>query len=291
MTLPRCVLPGTTYLVTRRCLGRRFLLRPDPELNRAFLYCLALATKKYGMQVHALSVMSNHYHVVLTDPEGVLPLFTAWLNRQLAMCVKRLRGWDEVVWEPNVPVSAVELTDTKEVLDKVAYTLLNPVSAELVRTPDRWPGVLSTIRHLQERKVVAKRPRVWFKDTAPETVPLRWVTPRGFSKRHAYLGALRALVEHRLRLLQQEPRRYLGRAAVQRASVTAQPNKKKTRFGRSPTFSALTRSRWRQAVERLRAFRTAYRQAYLAWRDGHHDVEFPPGTWWVARYASATVAV
>ena len=30
----------------------------------------------------------------------------AWLNRQLAMCVKRLRGWDEVVWEPNVQYSA-----------------------------------------------------------------------------------------------------------------------------------------------------------------------------------------
>ena len=135
MTLPRPVLPGSTYLVTRRCLGRRFLLRPDPELNRAFLYCLAVATKKYGMEVHALGVMSNHYHVVLTDPEGVLPLFAAWLNRHLAMCVKRLRGWDEVVWEPNVQVSAVELTGPEEVLDKVAYTLVNPVSAGLVRTP------------------------------------------------------------------------------------------------------------------------------------------------------------
>ena len=242
------------------------------------------------MEVHPLGVMSNHYHVVLTDPEGVLPLFAAWLNRHLAMCVKRLRGWDEVVWEPNVQVSAVELTGPEEVLDKVAYTLVNPVSAGLVRTPDRWPGVLSTVRCLQQRRVVAKRPRVWFKNTAPETVPLRWVTPPGFSKRHAYLGALRALVEHRLRLLHQERRRYLGRSAVQRTSVTAQPNKKKTRFGRSPTFSALTRQRWRQAVKRLRAFRTAYRQAYLAWRDGHDDVEFPRGTGWVVRYARATVA-
>jgi REP element-mobilizing transposase RayT len=148
MTLPRRVLPHQTYLVTRRCIGRRFLLRPDDALNNVFIYCLGLAAPKYGVLVHALSAMSNHYHLVLTDVEGMLPDFMAWLNRQLAMCIKRLRGWDEVVWEPNVAFSAVELVGPSEVLDKVAYVLLNPVSAGLVRSTERWPGALSTLRSL-----------------------------------------------------------------------------------------------------------------------------------------------
>ena len=33
MTLPRCVLPGQTVMVTRRCLRRAKLLRPDAALN------------------------------------------------------------------------------------------------------------------------------------------------------------------------------------------------------------------------------------------------------------------
>ena len=33
MSLPRQVLPGKTYLLTCRCIGRRFLLRPDTHLN------------------------------------------------------------------------------------------------------------------------------------------------------------------------------------------------------------------------------------------------------------------
>lgn len=45
MSLPRRVLPNRTYLVTRRCIGRRFPLRPDDALNNAFVYCLALAAK------------------------------------------------------------------------------------------------------------------------------------------------------------------------------------------------------------------------------------------------------
>lgn len=31
MTIPRRVVPGTTYALTRRCLDRRFYLKPGPR--------------------------------------------------------------------------------------------------------------------------------------------------------------------------------------------------------------------------------------------------------------------
>ncbi len=294
MTLPRCVLPNRTYLVTRRCIGRRFLLRPDDALTNVFLYCLALGAKKYGVAVHALCAMSNHYHLILTDTEGVMPDFMAWFNRQLAMCIKRLRRWDEVVWEPNVPYSAVELGGPSEVLDKVAYVLSNPVSAALVRSPARWPGALSTLGTLRSGTVKATRPPVWFKENAPQTVTLELSIPPCFADRGGYLQALDTLLSNRLPQLRAElrrqGRRFLGRVRVRKAVVTDQPAKKKERFGRNPTFSALTRDAWRAAVQRLRAFRLAYRTAYRAWRDGDRSVEFPAGTWWVVRFAGASAA-
>ena len=291
MTLPRCVLAQHTYLVTRRCLGRRFLLRPDGALNNALVYCVARAAHKYGVKVHALCAMSNHYHLVLTDTQGVLPDFMAWLNRQLAMCVKRLRGWDEVVWEPNVQYSAVELSGPAEVLDKMAYVLLNPVSAGLVRSPERWLGALSTLETLRSGVMEAERPPVWFKDHAPEKVSLPLRAPPCVSDRGGYLHALQALLRSRLGQVRAELRRqgrgYLGRVRVQRTAVTDQPATKKPRFGRNPTFSALTRVAWLAAVKQLRAFRLAYRVAYQAWRSGDRSVEFPMGTWWVVRHAGA----
>jgi REP element-mobilizing transposase RayT len=291
MTLPRCVLAQHTYLVTRRCIGRRFLLRPDDALNNAFIYCLARAAGKYGMEVHGFCVMSNHYHLVLTDPEGVLPDFMAWLNRQLAVCVKRLRGWDEVVWEPNVQYSAVELSGPAEVLDKMAYVLLNPVSAGLVRSPGRWLGALSTLQTLQSGTIEAEHPRVWFKEDAPQKVSLALRVPPCVSDRAGYLRALQALLKSRLSEVRAELRRqgrgYLGRVRVRKTRVTDQPTTKKPRFGRNPTFSALTRAAWLVAVKQLRAFRLAYRVAYEAWRRGDRSVEFPRGTWWVVRHAGA----
>ena len=295
MSLPRCVLEGTTYLITRRCLGRHFLLRPDPTLNRVFIYCLGRAAKKYGIQVHAVSVMSNHYHLVVTDVRAVLPAFMQTLNRSLAMCVKRLRQWEEVLWEPNVAYSAVELRGDKEILDKVAYTVLNPVSAALVRTPGRWPGVLSAPKVLRAGKLEATRPALWFRASAPDRAKVRFTVPSVFGSREHYLSALETLLTSRLRVLHREHRRrglrYLGRSSVLGTRVTDHPRTKKPRLGRSPTFSALTRARWLEAVRRLRAFRIAYRAAYQAWRSGDRDTEFPRGTWWVVRYAGAAVAV
>jgi putative transposase len=46
MPLPREVLPGRTYMITRRCTQRQFLLRPDSATNNAFMYCLAVATQR-----------------------------------------------------------------------------------------------------------------------------------------------------------------------------------------------------------------------------------------------------
>lgn len=294
MTLPRQVLPNQTYLVTRRCIGRRFLLRPDDAVNNLFVYCLGVAAKKYGVQVHALSAMSNHYHLVLTDVEGVLPDFMAWLNRQLAKCIKRLRDWDEVVWEPNVTYSAVELSGPSEVLDKVAYTLLNPVSAGLVRSPERWPGALSTLETLRRGTMTATHPGIWFKDSAPKEASVALTTPPCFSDRLRYLQALRALLPNRLTQVRTELRRqgqgFLGRTRVRKTVVTDRPSTKKPKFGRNPTFSALTRAAWRAAVQKLRAFRLAYREAYRAWRGGARDVTFPAGTWWVVRCAGAAAA-
>ncbi|MGB8331734.1 MAG: transposase [Polyangiales bacterium] len=294
MTLPRRVLPNRTYLITRRCLGRRFLLRPDRGLNNAFVYCLALAARKYDISVHALCAMSNHYHLVITDTHGVLPDFMAWLNRHLAMCVKRLRRWDEVVWEPNVAYSAVELVGASEVLDKVAYVLLNPVSAALVRSPERWPGAVSTLDVLRQGTLGTVHPGIWFKDDVPKNLSLPLSLPPCFSGVLEYHEALGALVRLRLTQARAELRRQgrscLGRARVRKTAVSDQPATKKQRFGLNPTFSALTRDAWRSAVQRLRAFRLAYRVAYEAWRTGDRTVAFPAGTWWVVRYAGAAAA-
>ena len=75
MSLPRQVLPGQFYLVTRRCAQRQFLLRPDAETNNAFTYCLIEAAQRCQIEVVLPCALSNHYHAVIFDRWGRYPTF------------------------------------------------------------------------------------------------------------------------------------------------------------------------------------------------------------------------
>jgi REP element-mobilizing transposase RayT len=59
--LPRQVLPGQFYMITRRCAQRQLLLRPDRETNNAFTYCLIEAALRCQVEVLLTCAMSNHY--------------------------------------------------------------------------------------------------------------------------------------------------------------------------------------------------------------------------------------
>ena len=49
-------------MVTRRCTQRQYLLRPDPDTNNAFLYCIIVSAQKYDVNLLDFVQMSNHLH-------------------------------------------------------------------------------------------------------------------------------------------------------------------------------------------------------------------------------------
>ena len=63
--VPREVLPGRFYMITRRCAQRLFLLRPDEETVRAYLYCLLEAAQRFRIDVLLSTMMSNHHHTII----------------------------------------------------------------------------------------------------------------------------------------------------------------------------------------------------------------------------------
>jgi putative transposase len=85
VTAPRQIVPGRYWMVTRRCTQRQFLLRPSSITNAYFEYCLALAAKRSGVQVIAYLAMSNHYHAVVFDPLGQLPVFLECVNKAILL--------------------------------------------------------------------------------------------------------------------------------------------------------------------------------------------------------------
>jgi REP element-mobilizing transposase RayT len=155
MTAPRQVLAGTTYLVTRRCAQRQFLLKPRAAVNQAFPYLLAVAALRYGVQVHAYCVLSNHLHLVVTDGEGRIPAFHQFLDALLARALNASLGRWEAFWAPN-SYSAVARASAADVVAKAAYVLANPVAAGLVRHGREWPGPWSSPEQIGGAIVTAR---------------------------------------------------------------------------------------------------------------------------------------
>jgi putative transposase len=280
MTAPRQILPGTTFLVTRRCTQRQFLLRPSKVTNQVFLYLLALAADRYGIEVHAYCVMSNRYHLVVTDADARLPAFMQYLDGLVGRAINALLGRDEAFWGPD-SYSAVALANPRDIVDKAAYTLANPVAAGLVRSGHRWPGLWSIPEAVGAGTHLVPRPRHFFdpRGGLPELAPLELTTPPGFSTAEAFREQLVAALSEREAEAVKKVGTFLGVARVLAQKATARSQSLEPRRQLNPRVAA--RDRWKriEALGRLVSFLADYRTAWREWHQGRRSVIFPAGTY------------
>ena len=281
-------IPGATYLVTRSTVMSLYLLTPSPAVNQIMEYCIAWAARGRGILVHAVSVESNHFHMVVTDTESRISDFMQELNRCAARCLlehyraripkRRL----EAVWSHAQSFSSTLLISPDAVLDKIVYTLTNPVKDGLVRDYRKWPGLNTRPSDWRTGTRTARRPREYFKHT-PEILEYRVCAPSqlGQSVEHAS-----ATVEHHIRA---EQERIAAQLAVQARSVMGVRRVLATDPLDAPATPrplgnlnpALAGGGDAEALSKakaaLKSFRRAYREAWQAFKAGLSTV-FPGGT-------------
>jgi len=279
--MPRPIVPGATYMVTRRCTQRQFLLAPSKTCREAFLYCLAYAVHKTRVRLHAVIVMSNHYHIIVTDTLGVLPLFVEWLNKLVARCMNHHLGRWENFWASQ-QASYVHLVDAEAIIEKMAYVLCNAVSAGAIERNADWPGL-----HIgRPGKHTARRPGFFFRENGamPEKVSLEVTLPLldGMSADHTR-RAIENAVSERERTEQERIRaegREFGTAeAARNVDPFSSPSTDEPRRTLSPRVATPNASTRIQALARLVEFVRTHRQAMSAWLEKKRDVCFPFGTY------------
>ncbi len=292
MGLPRRVVPGTSYFITRRCYQRTYRLRPNRLTSQIFLFALGLAAKKTGVLLHAVCVMSNHHHCVITDPAGRLPEFLAELHRTVAKALNAAQGQWENLWSAE-RCNAAEIADDEAFIDRIAYTAANPVAAGLVADPGDWPG----ISYWKPTRIRVARPDVFFDEhgKCPDSVefgieqPNRvGLSPRAWMRKLTL--AIRLRVSRAREKLRAQGRPVLGRAAVLSESFMTRAPSVESKRVTVPNVAASDPSALARVTQTLRAFRAAYRDALGRWREGLRSEVFPFGTWAMRRFHNAAVA-
>lgn len=279
MTAPRLLLRGATYLVTRRCLRRKYLLRPCKLVNAIIGYVLARAAKRTGVRVHAYCAMSNHLHLVVTDPLAQLPLFTQDVDSLIARAINALYGLSDAFWESE-GYSAVRLATPEDVLDKCAYVLANPVKSGLVRKARKWPGLWSSPSDVG-RTLEFERPAHFFRADShlEQSIGLKLEVPRGFGSVEAFRAQLEAALTEREEAAASERLSFLGVARVLKQRVLDRPASTERHRSLGPRFAAKSVTVRVELARRLKSFLAEYREALQAWREGSRHVVFPEGTY------------
>lgn len=283
MTLPRRFLPGTTYFITRRCTQRQFLLKPTARNTRIFMYCIAVAAKKTGIVIHAVCVMSNHYHILLSDRGAKVSEFYGWVHKYVAKAVNASYGRFENLWSSE-KTSVVKPESEMDVLEKTVYTLNNPVEARLVASGAKWPGVwLFKKTHSQ----IVKRPDVYFSDDGemPKKIKLSIEPPPQFN--HLDVTTYEQQVLDKLEAESQKIREemsklgqsFLGTRGIMAQNPYGNPVTREKRFGINPRVAAKNKWLRMEAIQRNKEFLSQYKRALKRWREGDRDVEFPHGTY------------
>ena len=164
----RRVIQGTTWFITKKTNDDQFFLRPDGAVDAVLLYALILSLNKYGLLLHELVFMSNHFHLVVTDVRGTLPDFMRDFLSETGKAIKIVLKGTRRIWSGD-RYGSTTLLDLDAAERFMVYTRVNPTNAGLT-LPEEWPG-LTSVRMSYGDTIEAKRPDVYF---SPRTRP-EWV--------------------------------------------------------------------------------------------------------------------
>ncbi|MBL9019518.1 MAG: hypothetical protein JNL83_35340 [Myxococcales bacterium] len=266
------------------------------------IYCLAVAAQKYEIDVIDFIALSNHLHYAIFDRHRNAPEFCGYFHRLLAKCMNAFRGRVENFFS-TASLSLVRLERRGDLIEKLTYIATNAVQHGLVATAAEWPGARGFDALITGEPLRATRPKFFFSETGtmPTEAALHLTLPPEVGDRVTFVTELLRRIstlevqtaEVRMRLGMP----VLGGDAVLRQSwmeipasamhLAGEPLIDRTKI--SPTIAAIDSSVRKAAIERKLVFEASYREARREMLDGNR-VPFPPGTYWLARFAGVAVA-
>lgn len=127
--------PGAFYHITARGNEQKDIFRDDRDRER-FLGYLETAVGRYKAVIHVYCLMSNHYHLLLSTPEGNLSQimrhinggYTTWYNKRHNRYGHLFQGRYKAILVDADPYAG-ELS---------RYIHLNPVRAGMVKQPEQY---------------------------------------------------------------------------------------------------------------------------------------------------------
>jgi REP element-mobilizing transposase RayT len=287
--------PSKVHLITCRTVNAELLLVPSEELNEIIGGIIARYAEMYSIEIFAFVVLSNHYHLLIRGPEGIIPSFEACINREISIRTNRLIRRSGNLWGRRYDDQIAP--ESADAVEAFVYVITNPVKHGLVSHPRLWPGLSSYWQSINN----PEKEYTFLHHTAYNAARIKarrlgeLVRRQDFETKHvlkicplpcfAGLGVkrqrekLRGLIEERTLKLEKE-RKAAGKGFIGRKAVLVQPKRGSfpQEVSRSPRPCCYTKS-----IEVLKAFKEEYKsklswylKASISFRAGDFSIDFPP---------------
>lgn len=282
-------------MVTKRTNCGEYLTRPSREVNAIMGFVIVHMAIRHGIQLHAAVTMSNHLHMTLTDPRGVLPAFMQDVMSQTARALNRLHGRTDSAWSSR-EYSAVLLESEDAFVRETCYVWSNPVKDGLVPELKQWPG-FKTLPTSFEEPLVIRRPKQLKKtDTRPDVVRLQLAVPKFFAgltpeefavkAQKFYAPKERKIRRHFLDM----GKTFKGAAAVKRMRWDYRPKTAPDGGDINPRLAEADARHRVMMIRQLRYFNEAYAAARAKWLEGGDEpVRFPYGTYKMRNHPNVVI--
>jgi putative transposase len=123
---------GDLHFITISCYRHANILGTSTARN-TLQQILEETRQKYDFHILGYVIMSNHLHLLLTEPEEVkLSIVIQVLKQRFSRTCKEAFVWESRYHDFNV------FTDAKRI-EKLRYMHRNPIKAGLAKLPDEWP--------------------------------------------------------------------------------------------------------------------------------------------------------
>lgn len=163
--------------------NRKAPIFEDAQDRRRFLAMAIQEKETFGVEILAGTEMGNHFHGIVTTPNGNLSEFMQQLEGQFARYINRRHGYVGHVFQGRF--GGVLIENDVHLMIALCYNFLNPVIARLVERPEdyKWSTYAAT---------VGLAPR-------PDYLSIDWLLT-------LFPGASLEEAQRRLRVLMDEPR-------------------------------------------------------------------------------------
>lgn len=228
----RLEFPGAVYHVTSRGNARGDIFLGDAD-REAFLGILAGVIGRQNWLCHAYCLMDNHYHLLLETVDPTLSLGMRQLNGIYTQTFNRSHQRVGHVFQGRYKAILVE--KDSHLLQLCRYVVLNPVAANMVNAPEKWPwssyrvtagmdragGFLATdwlLRQFARQKKVARKRYIEFVRegmATPEESPWKQLTGQIYLGGSRFVNSMQELLGNR-KEIGEIPRsqRFPGRPAL-----------------------------------------------------------------------------